>query len=342
MRGRRRGGDSSSERKDALKRRQDEAVKNRSRGGSNRSVLDLEGYDDVGFFKAVKGNNEIDIIPFPISCDWYPTLLAPNGTPVGVNVGEQDYKLEIPVHFGVGVQEQTMLCLKLSLNKKCPICEEMDATEDDNIKGGLKPKWRCIYNIIDLKDESKGIQLWDVSRFLLEVELLDEIDAVANETLTVFDLEDGRSIAFRATPKRLGGREFLEYKAFKFNERDAYDESIMEKVFPLDKMLKIPTYEEVQKAFFGGEGSIETERSDDSYNDSHDKQEESEQEEPKPSRREGTRTEHAGMCPSGGDFGGDWNQLEECKECPDKDFDKCADKHDKMEKEKPAPRKRSK
>lgn len=245
----------AKERRKALRDRQDQNAKKKDQGSSfGKSYLDTSKHENVQFFKPNDGKNSIDILPWIIKTDNYVG---------GMEAGFEDYVLDIWVHYGIGTNEDAFLCLKNTLGKPCPICEEMknlkdDEDVDESIIEGLKPKRRCIYNIIDLKHEDKGVQLWDVSHFLFEKELLEEAETSDGETITFSDLENGKTIQFRTTEESRPGRRgktitYKKFKSFTFRDRDPYQEDILDETFPLDEMLVIPTYEEVKKALLGEE-----------------------------------------------------------------------------------------
>lgn len=314
----------AKERREALKKRTEESVQKRDDGmGGRFQVISLEGFDNVPWFKPVKGKNLIDIIPFIISTENHPQ---------GIEPGFEDYKLDIWVHRNIGPTEATILCLKETFGKRCPICEARQEMRknpdiDDEDAKALDPKRRTIFNVIDLQEEEKGIQLWEVSYFLFDKELLEEVSVAEDGLITFADLGDGRSIEFRGAPKKLGGQTFLEFKSFRFHEREAYNEEILDDAYPLDSMLIIPTYEHTQQLLMGvddkEEGVGEEEKS---------KQEE------KPSKpTRGRKPKHkktqeepkTGKC-SFGTFGADCNKLDECADCQEELFEACAAEEDRL------------
>jgi len=319
----------AKERREALKNRTRQNAKDRDKGGGRgKSYLDFSEFEEVNFYKPQKGRNSIDILPY---------LVSTNNHPQSIEIGYEDYVLDIWVHFGVGPAESRMLCLKKTFGQPCPICEEMKAlrddgeTDDDVIKG-LSPKRRCIYNVIDLTDEDKGIQVFDVSHFLFEKEMLEEAETADEGIITFADLEDGRSIHFRASETSLGSFTFLKFKSFKFEHRDSYNEEVLETTFPLDKILEVPSYEEVRNAFMGvAEGD-----DDDAEEEEDDGKAETKKESKAPTRGKKTQTrsrgkkaeskEAEGECPHGYNFGTDCDESDDCKGC--NQWDACADKAD--------------
>ena len=239
---------SAKERRAALRARTESNYKNReSYGRSGVRLLDLSDYPNISVFKPKDGKkHKIDIIPWIIQTENHPQGMEP---------GLEDYVLDIWVHYGVGTMESTYICLERTFGKPCPICEERKAMKEDEDADekeirNLVPKHRAIYNLIDLDDEGKGVQLFNVSHWNFEKELTEEAKTAEDETVVFSDLNKGRTIKFRANEvQRKGYKPFFEFKSFGFEERDPIDESILDEAVPLDVVVHIPTYEEVKAAF---------------------------------------------------------------------------------------------
>lgn len=336
---------SNEQRRDALRKRTKRGVNERGqRGLGRKSVLDYSKAGDRKIvkyeIKSGKESNYIDILPFEITQDWYKNLRSVSGTAIGLEVGFTDYKLEIPVHRNVGENNDVFLCLRLALRKKCPLCEEMyaewdkDEDEQDAKKiAALKPSWRCFYNVYDYDGEGAPVQLWeDISYYLFE-EMLQEAMETEDEGIVTFsDLEMGSSIEFKGREKKLGKNAFVEAYSISFKSRDKYDESILKDTFPLDKMLVIPTYEEVAKVHLGmeddGKGSEQAPEEEPEQQGTRTRkrfdEDKSSQPEEKPPWNE---------CPAGKEFGVDCNTIPECGECNEAIFQACAAKQDELKKE---------
>ncbi len=252
---------SKEARREAMKKRTQENAKNRE-GGNWSRALDFKG-EEVKFFKPKKGKNKIDILPYTVKTKHHPQ---------GVEAGFEDYVLDIFVHTKVGPKEGSYICPKRTFGKPCPICEEHDhlkkegETDDDELRD-LAPKHRVFYNLIDLKNEDEGVQLWEVSHFLFEKELLEEAEASEEEFVAFADLEEGRTIQFRASEVSKGGYNFMEYKSFAFLDRDEIDEDILDETYSLDEYMIIVSYDELHAAFIGEDEADEDEDDDDEDDD---------------------------------------------------------------------------
>lgn len=311
------------ERKRLLRDRQNENIKNKDSGGVHgKRVLNLSDYKDVIFYKPKKGTNRIDILPFIVSAENHPQKLK---------IGAEDYVLDIWVHGWVGPSDDSFVCLKRTYGKPCPICEEMSRLlqeENPNKKqiDSLKPKRRCYYNVIDLEDtvSTEKIKLFEVSQFLFEKELLEEAETAEDEVVYFSDLEEGRSIRFRASEEKMDtGKGFLKYKSFSFERRKkTYKESIFDQVFPLDALLIMPSYEEVKNSFFGIDENGETVEQSQREGDDEDRPNK------ETSSRKSSGAAKKEKCPHGYKFGVECDDFDVCADCDV--WEPCADERDRL------------
>ena len=248
---------SKEERRKALQERTNKNVQNSGKSEFGARYLSTTGYDEVKWFKPQsKVKNCIDILPY---------VITTKNHPQGMKIGYEDYLLDLFVHKNVGPRDDSFICLSKNFGKPCPICEEMARLskegKDDEAKA-IKPSRRAVYNVIDLNNPDEGIQLFDVSHWLFEKELTEELKGCYTDgEIPIFsDLEEGMSIKFRGSDKVFKGNKYLEYKTFSFEDRDEdYDDKILDEVYPLDAMLVIPTYEEVYASFYGEDADEEEE-----------------------------------------------------------------------------------
>ncbi len=242
---------------EAMRNRQKKEVDNREKGGVSFGILDYskaKSDDRIEKYKAVyKKTSHIDIMPFEVTQEWYKKLKSRVGETLGIEVGDLDYKLEVPVHKNIGPENKMILCLRLAFGKQCYCCERRDESEDEKEKEALKISWRSIYNVIDLDEEDKGVQIFEASQYLFEKELLEQAEVSNEEGIIIFsDLEEGMTVIFRAAEKVFKKSKYPEYKNFGFEERDEpYNEDILDRTYPLDKMLIIPDYAEQRMIFEG-------------------------------------------------------------------------------------------
>ncbi len=360
--------------REKMKQRSRRARENRDKrfgGKAKYSVLDLDamcrdfGWDEVPWYQVTAGatKNEIDIIMFIITQEWYAKLRAYDGTPTGLNPGDWDYKFEIPVHQRWGGNNSIPLfCRNEGIGGRCPICEDRQA-EWDKGKGksdkavlqALGASWRCFYNTYDYTNEK--YRPWEVAYKSFEEMMQEELDIIEKETgedLIPWDLSDGRTIEFKGRVKQIGETEYNEPQIPAFLPRDPYEEEILKDMISFDKYLKIPSYEEVCRIYYGVD--------DEPIEVSEQKEEESQpadtetrtrrrptrerSSEPETdTRRRGRRSADTGTkvaaetdqapddsrCSFGHNFGHDCNKKPECSdECPEDQFDACIDEQDRI------------
>lgn len=294
---------SKEERRAALANQTKANVSDKDYGGQGgKGIFDFKG-KEITRYKAKVKKNKMDIIPYIIATDHHPK---------GMKKGYDSYVLDLWVHYGVGPMEDTFICLKNTYRKPCPICEERARLlktkgYDIDVANSLKPKRRVMYNVIDLMGNSDEIQLFEVSHYLFEKELLEEAgynEEAEGEFITFADLDNGRSIVFRGTEVNTGsGKPYLEFKSFQFEKRDPYEEDILEEAYSLDEFLIVPTYDEVQRAMLGvedndmdeaeAEAEAEVERERPRRNRRSRKQENKETEEEKPKKTRSRKSKKA-------------------------------------------------
>ena len=218
-----------------------------SKGG----VINYRNYDgEVTFFSPTEGKHRINIIPFTIKSKNHP--LVKKGE---AEIGEQDYVMDFYVHRGVGPAEKSVICLKNTYGKPCPICEHAAALRKEGKEEeakALKPSRRVAYNIEDLKEPGK-VKVFETSHYLFEKELIEEArDDDEGGFIDFADPEEGKEIKFRAAKTTKGNIEFTEFKSFSFEDRDEpVSEDLLNDAISFDELLVVPTYEEVEKILYG-------------------------------------------------------------------------------------------
>lgn len=312
---------------------------------------------DVNFFSPIEGKNRINIIPYTIKTKNHP--LVKRGE---FEVGDQDYVMDIYSHRGVGPSEATVLCLKSTFGKPCPICEQsalLRKQGKEKEAGDLKPSRRVFYNIQDMKEPDK-LKVFETSHYLFEKELIDEArDDDEGGFVDFADPIDGKEIKFRASDVQKGSIKYKEFKSFSFEDRDdPIPDELLESAISFDEIMNVPTYEEVEKILFGQDDDDEEDETpakkskyedDDSDEDDdepeekpvkkskhHDDEEESEDEDDEP-KKPAKKVEEdeddepeppkksCGKCPHGHCFGKDDDKYDDCDDCDV--WDKCVKEH---------------
>ena len=323
-------------------------------------VMDWKKVDgDVNFFSPIEGKNRINIIPYTIKTKNHP--LVKRGE---FEVGDSDYVMDVFTHRGVGPSEATVLCLKSTYGKPCPICEQsalLRKQGKEKEASDLKPSRRVFYNIQDTKEPDK-LKVFETSHYLFEKELIDEArDDEEGGFVDFADPIDGKEIKFRASEVQKGTIKYKEFKSFAFEDRDdPIPDELLESAISFDEILNVPTYEEVEKILFGQDDDDEDEdeapakkskyededddeepepkkfkpaknRDDEESDDEESEDEDDEPKKPAKKVEEDDEDEpeppkkSCGKCPFGHCFGKDDDKYDDCDNCDV--WDKCVKEH---------------
>lgn len=322
----------------SLRDRTMDQIKRRNERSFDRfPILDTSNYEDVNWFKPKKGINKIRILSY---------IAGPNHPEL--EEGLEDYKLDIEIHTGLGPSNAKTVCLNKMMGQRCPPCEERslllesgDYEYDDKIIKDLSTTRRCWYNVLDLDEKEKGVQIWgNVSFANFERRLLSTAEEDYDEVIIFGDLDEGAEIRFKGVEKKFGKVTYMDFENFSLHPIDSLKESLREKIYPLDEMLKIPTYEEVQNLMNAGseEGEQQEEKDPNEQNEtsSFSRKSKNVEEEKEPIKEEDeSENEESsdGECPCGLRFGYDNGTTEACQsECADSCYEKCFAKYDELEK----------
>jgi hypothetical protein len=260
----------------ALKDRLKKSYADKDRGGNGIPAFDWKKAGDVKFIKMAKGWHKFDIIPFKIKSANHPLVKSGD-----MKVGDLDYYLDVMIHRSVGPTQSDIICPKKNFARNCPICDLAEKYKNEGKEkefNALKPKRVAYYNVIDTDNEKDGIQILAVSHANFEKELIDAAnEADDNGDIVDFpDINEGKTVKFRASPATFAGHQYFEFKSFQFVDRDeARDESLIDDAVSFDSFMKIYKAEELEKLLYGNEEQEESERVED---DDSDEDEESEDE----------------------------------------------------------------
>jgi len=215
--------------------------------------------EGIQMFQPKPGRYLLDIIPF----------VAGEGNP-WADEGQLHWERTYWTHRSVGANGDTLTCPRLTVKERCPICEHRlrlmkNADEDDEeLVKELSPKQRQLFQVINLKDPDKGIQLWDISFHLfgkmLDARLRNSEEDEGWENF--FHLEGGLTLKVALAEKTYAGFTYVEAEAIDFRARgEDYDEEILDKGCCLDELILVPEYDDLKKTF------LESEKDDDDEDD---------------------------------------------------------------------------
>jgi hypothetical protein len=306
-------------RRDRKKLSMGDIYKLRQDGNKKISTWFMSFPQNTKFYKAGVGEHNLVIIPYEIKTDNHPLVRKRKR-----NIGEGDYLLDVEVHQEVGPENKQVICLEKNYGVECPICEEGRASNKEN-ENPYKTSRRVVYNVVDADKPEEGVQIFSVSHYLFEKELLDEVKALSKgeEYIQFANIENGNIISFRGrkeyakTPKGTSV-EYTGYRSFKFLDRDKEIEDMYEKErweeksLSLDEFMVVYDYEEIKNILYGYE-----ENDDELVKETKEevKEEKTERESRRSRRRETRKETKNNECPSGYTFGKDWEMNKECDDC---------------------------
>ena len=213
-----------------------EEVQKRATLGANEYDKYLR--DDVKVFKVNDGDNTVRVLP--------PTWREPKPS---------HYGLDIYVHYGIGPDRQTYLCLHKMKGEACPICEERQRAQkagDDDYAKELEPKRRVLVYMVDRDHEKEGVQAWAMP-WTLDRDITGvSVDKKSGEVLPVDHPEEGYDIEFT----KKGAQQRTEYTAVTVSRRSSpldNDDALRFAVdSPLPEILHYFPYEHIERVFGGG------------------------------------------------------------------------------------------
>jgi len=167
-------------------------------------------------------------------------------------------------HRGVGANNDMVVCPKMTIGQKCPICEARakllkDPDADEEVITSLAPKKRNLFLVRDVgakSDDPTETMVLDISDFLFPKQLFEKIDNADpdddDESRYEFfaDPEDGSTLKLIASEESFNGQAFRKVSDIEFKPRkQAYDPEIVEEMPCLDDMLIIEPYAKLKSIF---------------------------------------------------------------------------------------------
>jgi len=225
---------------------------NAKEGGRGPSWFDLpEGVTTYSPEKS--GKVRLDVLPYEVSVENHPD---------NVEKGTIWYKREFVVHYGVGAQNQAVIC-PLSFGRKCPIHEDASklerkwgrepTDEQQEALRNLRGKKMIAMNIKDMEDKTK-VQLFVISsgKFWSYKGggLQKELDDGSEEIMTFFDVKGGKTLVVRFSDESFNGHKFLQASRFDFEDRKDMDEDkTLAKTVDIDKSLNVLPYDKIKEMY---------------------------------------------------------------------------------------------
>jgi len=245
-------------------RDRDDARGGRERGGRERSHYEYQSRNpDDAKSRANKGANDFDRILKEGVKMWKPNdgdnrirILPPTWE------GAKHFGLDIYVHYGVGPDRQSYLCLSKMRGEPDPIAEEHERArrdEDEKYAKELEAKRRVLVYLIDRDNEKEGVQAWSMP-WTLDRDIVKVMqDRTTGEVLEIDHPEDGYDVTF----EKKGAKDRTEYlgvsiarRSSPLGKEDWLDHAVEH---PLPEQLNYFDYDHIAKVF-GGQGAQKSSR----------------------------------------------------------------------------------
>lgn len=184
------------------------------------------------------------------------------------------FGLDVYVHYGVGPDRGTYLCINKHGAGGCPVCEERDSVRgeskaDEQYIKDLEAKRRVLVYLVDREDERAGEQAWFMPWTLDKDISKSTKDRQSGEVLPIDHPEDGYDVMF----DKSGAKRNTKYDGVQLARRSSplgkreWLENAMDN--PLPSMLKVYDADHIAKVF-GARGATRDSRERDSDRDRDD------------------------------------------------------------------------
>jgi hypothetical protein len=189
-----------------------------------------------------EGSVRIDILPY----------IAGKGNK-HADEGFVHYQRMFEVHRGLGISGKESRCCLRQFNKRCPVCEWVDRESrnaDPDMVKELRPKLRCLYNVMDTNNREDGIQIWDSAFFnSFGQKLRDKILAL-EEYDNFYHPQEGFTLQLSVELQSVMGRKYFNVTNIEMIPRKKpYEDSIMEETACLDDCLIELDFDKLKKIF---------------------------------------------------------------------------------------------
>lgn len=183
--------------------------------------------------------------------------------------GEVDYiAFEYIMHYKLGVEgNKTAEACPKTLDRKlrCPICEavsklyKLDTPEDKARARDIKAKKRYVFNVIDLSNKDKGIQILETGPTIY-----DDLGVFIKNPKwgDILDLDKGRDVVITKTNSKETQSGYTEYSVTPdpttTSAREYLPANFKEAIGQLQKAVPLPkSYQELKVIIEGGDSQVD-------------------------------------------------------------------------------------
>lgn len=175
---------------------------------------------------------------------------------------------EYKMHFQLGSEgdRKNEICPKsLDPKSKCPVCEvvsmlyKTEQEDDKALASKIYAKKRFIFNVIDLENKDKGIQILEVGIKIYEAIVQFTVHPKWGDLL---DLDVGRDITITKVNRKESKSKFEEYSVAPdptiASTREYLPDNFKEAIGNLQKSIpQVKTYDELKAILEGGESTVD-------------------------------------------------------------------------------------
>jgi len=170
-------------------------------------------------------------------------------------------------------------CISHTFDEDCPICEYVrelreDPEADEKLIKQVMAKQRQLFNVVDVKDRGKGVQIWEISYYNFGNLLKDEMDEddPDDDHADFFKL-DGETLKLRIVDATIGkGKPYQKVGKIEFKARKkSLSDSLLDEVHCLDELVAHPSYDELMAVIKQSERSATDDDDDDDDDDDKSK-----------------------------------------------------------------------
>lgn len=166
------------------------------------------------------------------------------------------WNIDIYLHYGVGADNATYLCLDKMKGEPCPVCEARSSAIDDEEDSQLRPSWRGLAWAIDRDDEKAGPQVFSIPVTLFREINERSVDKKTKGLIRIDHPDEGYDISFT----RKGNDIRTKYSAVEVDRdpRPIHDDEDIQNRWldyitdnPLPDILVYHDYEHIAKVLHG-------------------------------------------------------------------------------------------
>lgn len=116
---------------------------------------------------------------------------------------QADWDLQVHIHYNVGPDNATYLCLAKMKNEDCPVCTARAEATDEEEKSAMRISERRLVWVVDRDNEKAGPLIWSMPASLYKDICGRQIDKKSGEIIYLDDPEDGYDIVFNREGQQL-------------------------------------------------------------------------------------------------------------------------------------------